>query len=149
MVTVMDELDHKLLHLLTQDARAHLSDLAAKLGVSRGTVRNRIGRLVDQKVIERFTIELAEQDVENEIVAFTLIRLRANDGRPALIALRKIPGVTSIHTLSGPYDLIVELKVHTLKILDAVLDDIRRVADVAETQSHIRLVNVTDSAAHL
>ncbi|NKB50639.1 MAG: AsnC family transcriptional regulator [Rhizobiaceae bacterium] len=139
----MDEIDHALLRLLKSDARAPLSNMAARLGVSRGTVRNRIERLVDQKVIERFTVQLSETDLETDIVAFALIRLQANDGRRTLIALRKISGITAIHTLSGPYDLVAELSAPSLKQLDHVLDNIRNIADVAETQSHIKLVNVT------
>ncbi len=139
----MDEIDHALLRLLKSDARAPLSQMAAKIGVSRGTVRNRIERLVNQKVIERFTVKLADADIESDIIAFALIRLHANDGRRTLIALRKISSITAIHTLSGPYDLVAELSVSSLKQLDHVLDDIRNIPDVAETQSHIKLVNVT------
>ena len=49
----MDNLDHKLLHLLTKDARASVTDLARALGVSRGTVQNRIDRLLHTKVIHQ------------------------------------------------------------------------------------------------
>ncbi|MBC7446123.1 MAG: AsnC family transcriptional regulator, partial [Polaromonas sp.] len=41
----MDETDHQLLSLLRQDARLPIASLAAKLGVSRGTVTNRLRRL--------------------------------------------------------------------------------------------------------
>lgn len=140
----MDEIDHALIRLLRKDARSPLSDMAAKIGVSRGTVRNRIERLISQKVIERFTIQLADIDVENEIIAFALIRVRANDGSRTLIALRKMAAVATIHTLSGAYDLVAELKVRSLKQLDDELDEIRKLPDVAETQSHIKLVNVTE-----
>ena len=43
----MDEIDHKLMSLLRQDARLTVAALAAKLQVSRGTVTNRIRRLED------------------------------------------------------------------------------------------------------
>jgi len=38
----LDDLDDKLLHLLTRNARSTATDLASVLGVSRGTVQNRI-----------------------------------------------------------------------------------------------------------
>ena len=138
----MDETDRNLLQLLKTNSRAPLSELAAKLGVSRGTVRNRIERLTSQRIIERFTVQLAQDTSADEIAAFALIRLHANDGRRTLIALRKIASVTRIHTLSGPFDLVAELKVPNLKQLDQVLDSIREIPDVAETQSHIKLSEV-------
>lgn len=53
----MDDLDHELLHLLTKNARAPVTELSQKLKVSRGTVQNRIGKLLGQRVIRRFTVE--------------------------------------------------------------------------------------------
>ena len=56
----MDDLDHRLLHLLTKDARASVTDLARELSVSRGTIQNRIDKLTHTKVIHRFTVELGQ-----------------------------------------------------------------------------------------
>ena len=40
----MDDTDRRLIALLRQDARMNLATLAQKLGVSRGTVANRLDR---------------------------------------------------------------------------------------------------------
>lgn len=139
----MDDLDHKLLSLLTHDARASVSDLANELGVSRGTVQNRIDRMMRDKVIHRFTVEMGSDTEDHQISAFTLIRLNADDGKVAIAALKRIDGVLDISTLSGAFDLVVELRTSSLKRLDAILDRIRSINDVSETQSHIRLATVS------
>lgn len=138
----MDDLDHRLLHLLTKDARASVTDLAQDLNVSRGTVQNRIHKLTHTKVIHRFTVELGQSEEDHQISAFTLIRLSADDGRVTLASLRRLDAITDVHTLSGNFDIVVELRVPSLKTLDRVLDQIRALPDVAETQSHIRLSSV-------
>lgn len=135
----MDDLDHKVLALLTRDARASTTDLARALGVSRGTVQNRIERLVASRVIHRFTVQLGVSDDDSQISAFALIRLTATDGKVAIKALRRIDGIIDISTLSGVFDLVVEIRTSSLKRLDAILDLVRALPDVAETQSHIRL----------
>ncbi len=137
----MDDLDHRLLHLLTRDARTSVTELAETLGVSRGTVQNRIDKLLHQKVIHRFTVELGQSEDDHQISAFTLIRLKADDGRVTQASLRRIEAVTDIHTLSGKFDLVAELRVRSLKLLDRTLDDIRALPEVAETESHIRLAS--------
>ena len=71
------------------------------------------------------------------------IKLHAKDNRRALGVLRGMVGVSSIHTLSGAFDLGVELAAENLQALDALLDEIRSLSDVADTQSHIRLADVT------
>ncbi len=138
----MDDLDHRLLHLLTKDARASVTDLAVALRVSRGTVQNRIDKLVHTKVIHRFTVELGQSEEDHQISAFTLIRLKADDGKVTQAALRRMDAITDIHTLSGNFDIVVELRTSSLKRLDGLLDRIRALPDVAETQSHIRLSRV-------
>jgi DNA-binding Lrp family transcriptional regulator len=50
-MTALDDTDHRLIALLRKDARLSAATLAAKLGVSRGTVTNRLRRLEDEGVI--------------------------------------------------------------------------------------------------
>lgn len=135
----MDDLDHRLLRLLTKDARTSATVLAQKLSVSRGTIQNRIDRLQHQDVIRRFTVELSAGETDTQVSAFTLIRLKAGDGKVTLQSLRRIPAILDIHTLSGSFDLVAEVRASSLTNLDGVLDRIRALPEVAETQSHIRL----------
>ncbi len=139
----MDDTDRKLLQILTEDGRRSISDLAIELGVSRATVQNRIARMQDCGTINRFTVEIGADEAENTISAFCLLKLIANDTRPTISALRKIRGTGDIHSLSGSFDMIVEINTHSLRSLDEILDDIRRVDDVAETVSSLRLAKVS------
>ncbi len=135
----MDDLDHQLLQLLTKDARMPATALAQELRVSRGTVQNRIDRMQHQGVIKRFTVELSAGEKDVQVSAFTLIRLKADDGKATIQSLRRISAILDIHTLSGSFDLVAEVRASSLSNLDQVLDRIRALPEVAETQSHIRL----------
>ena len=135
----MEDLDDKLLHLLTRNARSTATDLASVLGVSRGTVQNRIEALLHTKVIHRFTVEMGATEHDHQISAFTLIRLNAGDHRVTLAALRRMDEILDVHNLSGNFDIVAELRTSSLKRLDRALDQIRVMQEVAETQSHIRL----------
>lgn len=139
----MDELDRDLLQLLTQDARASITDVAHQMGVARGTIQNRIDKLVRQGVIRRFTLELGNANENFQVSAFSLIKLASGDGRLATKSIRKIQGIIDIHTLSGPFDIVAEIRTSSLGRLDKVLDEIRRVPEVCETQSHIRLATAS------
>ena len=138
----MDDLDHQLLQLLTKDARTSATVLAQKLNVSRGTLQNRIDRLLHQNVINRFTVELTACETDTQVSAFTLIRLKADDGKATVRSLQRISAILDIHTLSGTFDLVADVRASSLSNLDRVLDDIRSLPEVAETQSHIRLSSI-------
>ena len=138
-VVTVDEIDKNLILLLTRDARASAADLARSLSVSRGTVQNRIDKLVARGIIEGFTIELGSGEKDHQVSAFALIHLKADDDSVVKTALRRIKEVTQVSTLSGSFDLVVELRCPSLGKLDEVLDIVRAMPDVADTQSHIRL----------
>ncbi len=52
----MDNLDRRILDILRRDARTPYTEIAAQVGTSEGTVRNRVDRLTEEGIIERFTI---------------------------------------------------------------------------------------------
>jgi len=135
----MDDTDQKLLALLQLNARESATTLAARLGVSRGTVQNRIDRMLDQGIIHRFGVALGPGIADQQISAFTLLRVKADDGRAVLAALRRVGGVLEVSTLSGAADFVVELRAPSLTAMDRILDQIRAIPDVAETHCHIRL----------
>lgn len=135
----MDDIDRRLLLLLTKDARASAADLGRALKVSRGTINNRIEKMMRVGIIERFSVDIGRGEKESQISAFALVHLNADDDSVVKSSLRRIEEVTEVSTLSGAFDLVIELRCASLDRLDTVLDKIRKLPDVADTQSHIRL----------
>jgi DNA-binding Lrp family transcriptional regulator len=84
-------------------------------------------------------VELSAPETERLIEAFVLVRLTAKDSAPTITAIKRIEAVTSIHTLNGRFDLIADIRVRTMSELDAVLLAIRKLPDVVETESSVRM----------
>ena len=139
----MDQLDDRLLLLLQKDGRASATVLAEALGVSRGTVQNRIDKLLKTGVIKNFSVELGQSEQDHQVNAFTMVKLRTEGDEAFKAALRRIEEVTEIATLSGHFDIVIEIRCGSLKRLDLLLDKIRLLPDVADTQSHIRLRTIS------
>ncbi len=135
----MDELDHRLIAKLRHDARTPVAELAQALGVSRGTVSNRMARLERDGVIAGYTLRLRPDSTPDEIRAWTSIRV---EGRQNAVvgALLGEPGVAALHDTNGRWDLLAELRVSSLAELSAVLERIRKVPGVSatETSTHLR-----------
>jgi DNA-binding Lrp family transcriptional regulator len=136
---MLDRTDQELLLLLADNARRPAVELARRLRISRATVQSRIARLVDLGVIRRFTVELGIEEAERLIDAFVLVRLTAKDSAPTINAIKRIEAVTSIYTLNGRFDLIADTRVRTMSELDTVLLTIRKLPDVVETESSVRM----------
>ena len=135
----MDETDHKLISLLRQDARLTVAALAAKLKVSRGTVTNRLRRLEDDGVIVGYTVRLRPDVQHNAIKAWMSIAVDGNQTRAVIASLLGEPGVATLHDTNGRWDLLAELRAETLQELAKVLERIRLLKGISNTETSIHL----------
>ena len=135
----LDETDRRLIEMLRDDGRLPTATLARRLGVSRGTVQNRIDRLVANGVIQGFTIRL-QGDVDTGLIAaITSLEIRSSDHKPVIAQLKRIPEVARIHATYGRWDLIVEIRTRDLASLDRVLTAIRIIKAVSASETSILL----------
>lgn len=135
----MDATDQQLLSLLRKDARASIATLAQKLGVSRGTVTNRIARLEDAGVIVGYTVRLRPDAEPNEIRAWMSIAVEGNETRAVIASLLGEPGVASLHDTNGRWDLLAGLQVASLAELSNVLERIRGIPGITATETSVHL----------
>jgi DNA-binding Lrp family transcriptional regulator len=135
----MDSLDQQLMALLRADARATVATLAHKLGVSRGTVTNRITKLEDEGVIVGYTVRLRPDTTPNEIAAWMSIAVEGNQTRAVIGMLLGEPGVASLHDTNGRWDLLAELRASNLGELAEVLERVRLIKGIGATETSIHL----------
>ncbi len=136
---MMDATDHQLLSLLRQDARSSVATLAHKLGVSRGTVSNRITKLEDAGVIVGYTVRLRPDAQPTEISAWMSVAVEGNETRSVINSLLGEPGVAILHDTNGRWDLLAELRAANLSELSKVLERIRLVRGISSTETSIHL----------
>ncbi len=135
----MDDTDRQLLGLLRADARATVLSLARRLGVSRGTVQNRIARLERDGVILGYTVRLREAVETPRITALMNIAVDSNREDAVRRALETDPSVSVLHSTTGRWDLVAELHAESLAAFDRVLERIRRVEGIARTETSLLL----------
>jgi DNA-binding Lrp family transcriptional regulator len=138
-VTPLDDTDRRLLALLRQDGRLPAATLARRLGVSRGTVQNRLDRLVATGVILGFTVRLPSDAAGAGVRAIMSIEVRSADTRAVVAALRRMPEVGAIHSTNGRWDLVAEIATSDLTALDRVLTEIRALKPIANSETSILL----------
>lgn len=135
----MTSTDHELLALLRSDARASVAELAHRLGVSRGTVTNRITRLEDAGVIVGYTVRLRPDAQPDQIGAWMSIAVEGNETRKVIASLLGEPGVATLHDTNGRWDLLAELRAANLAELSQVLERIRLIKGISSSETSIHL----------
>jgi DNA-binding Lrp family transcriptional regulator len=135
----MDETDQKLISLLRQDGRMSAADLAYKLGVSRGTVMNRMRRLKEDQVILGYTVRLRPDAEPEGIRAWMGVLVEGNQTRRVIASLLGEPGVSALHDTNGRWDLLAELQAPSLSELSETLERIRLITGIRSTETSIHL----------
>ncbi|RYF28186.1 MAG: Lrp/AsnC family transcriptional regulator [Comamonadaceae bacterium] len=139
----MDNIDQQLIAQLRHNARSSVATLASRLGVSRGTVTNRIRKLEDSGVIVGYTVRLRpERDTGGGLQAWTSISIEGNDARRVTTSLLGEPSVLALHSTNGRWDLLAELQVDSLAELAHALERIRLIKGISNTETSIHLETV-------
>lgn len=135
----MDQTDRELIALLRRDARASISAMADRLGVSRATVRSRMQQLQDNGVVLGYTVVLKSESEPLSTRGVMLIEIEGGSTDRIIGELEAMPEVQIIHTTNGRWDLIVELGTGSLPKLDLVLRRIRLVAGINRSETNLYL----------
>jgi DNA-binding Lrp family transcriptional regulator len=141
----MDNTDNELIAALRHDARASLSDLAARLNVSRTTVRTRIERLRTRGDILGFSVVMREDMLADPVRGLLMIGIEGRGTDRILRQLNGMAEVRAVHTTNGRWDVIVEVGTATLETFDGVLTRIRRLDGVSVSETNLLLATKKSS----
>ncbi len=139
---VYDGLDRELIGLLRNDGRASLSKLAEILQVSRGTVQNRLDRLLNSGTLLGFTIRIREDYEPETIRAIMSIEVEGKSTTEVIRQLRGLPELQTLHTTNGSWDLVAEIQTSSLQDFDRLLRDVRMIDGVLNSETSILLSSV-------
>jgi DNA-binding Lrp family transcriptional regulator len=135
----MDDTDAQLISALRENARAPIADLARRLGLSRTTVQSRIERLERRGVIVGYAARLSDDHERGLVRAHVMITVRPKEARAVEAALREMPQVRMLHSVSGPYDMIAIAAAASTADMDGLIDRIGALDGVERTTTSIVL----------
>jgi DNA-binding Lrp family transcriptional regulator len=98
-----------------------------------------MAKLEADGTIVGYTLRLRPEADGHRIRALTSIEVSGNHGEAVRRVLRGNPNVVALHTTNGRWDLIAELRTDTLEGFDRVLNAIRNVPGITNTETSILL----------
>jgi DNA-binding Lrp family transcriptional regulator len=131
--------DEALLSLLREDARAPTAAIARRLQLSRTTVQSRIERLERAGVIAGYTVRVSDDHERERVRALIMITVFPKQAPSVVEALRQMPGVRSLHSVNGAWDLVAMVVVQTIGDMDELTDRIGALDGVERTTSTLLL----------
>lgn len=131
--------DQQLLTVLRENARASTAEIARRLKLSRTTVQSRIERLERQGVIGGYTVRVNDDAERGYIRAHIMITVLPKQMNTVVDALRAMPELRALHSVSGAFDLVAMGVVPTVAEMDELTDRIGAIDGVERTTSSIIL----------
>lgn len=135
----VSEKDRELLALLSENARMPVATMARRLGLSRTTVQARLERLEREGVVAGYSLKLSEAYQSGLVRAHVLITIAPKSLAAVSAELAAIREVTTLHSVSGTFDLIAVIAAPSIAELDRLIDRIGEITGVERTLSSIIL----------
>jgi DNA-binding Lrp family transcriptional regulator len=135
----MDSIDELLIMALRENGRASTAELARRVGRSRTSVQSRLERLEREGIIIGYSVRLAPEHDLGAVRAHVMIKVGPKEARAVSAALRAIPQVRVLHSVSGDVDLIAVASAASVAEMDEVIDRVGGLDGVERTTSSIIL----------
>jgi len=98
---VLDEIDKQIIRILQENARTSYREIQDKLGISIGTIHNRITKLKKTGVIEGYTLRLNNEKLGYKLTFLIRINVDGKFTEEILNDIAKTPEVCSVFHTTG------------------------------------------------
>ncbi|SEQ95217.1 Lrp/AsnC family transcriptional regulator [Natrinema salaciae] len=132
----MDDLDRQILDILRRDARTPYTEIADEVGTSEGTVRNRVERMMDDDVIERFTISTRTGNVQAMLEISVAVDV---DTKAVSERMAEWDEVDFVWMVSGEQDVVLVVDAADTRGVNDLITKARDQEEVVNTKTRLIL----------
>lgn len=137
----LDDVDLKILDIISRNARIPFKDVANEVGISRAAVHQRVNRMVDLQVITGSGYYVNPKKVEYRTCTYIGIFLEKGGIYADVVArLKDIPEIVECHYTTGQYAIFIKVYAKDNEHLKSILSEhIQRIQGVSSTETFISL----------
>jgi len=150
MNSPLDAFDRKIIDLLLADGRLPVTEIAARIGLSKTPCQTRLARLRADGVIRGFRAVVDPAKLGHDHVAFVEVKL--TDTTEAALrsfnaAVMKVPQIEQCHMIAGAFDYLLKVRTRDIRDYRRVLGEvISELPHVGQSSTHVSMEAVKDRA---
>ena len=146
----IDNLDLKILSELSNDASISVPKLSKKINTNSSVVYSRIKRLLKQKLIQIYTIEVNDKELGYSVKSVTGINMDSKKRDTIIDELFNINGVREISEVTGRFDIMVTMYAKTLSDMHRVVSEkIGKIEGILGSESFIEMKRRTKTMPYM
>ncbi len=135
---IIDEMDRRIIAILNEDGRASNKDIAARLNVSEGTLRNRCHKLSDAGLLRVSGLINPDDSPSKQLMLLGVNITCSRDLTKKAVEISKLADVQSAYITAGRYDIIAEVWIDAKGGLITFLSKtLAKVEGIASTESFL------------
>lgn len=127
----LDSKDTKILEILKADARLPIREISKQARMRPSTVHQRMQKLMDNKVIEKFTVKLDSKKVGENFIVFMLVKGGTSEYIDAKFLRSR--HIKEVFGVTGEYDVLVKMKFASVEEFNEFLLNFRKGRDEIQT----------------
>ncbi len=135
ILSVMDKKDLMIIDALKENSRSSVREISKKTGVRPSTVHQRLARLQESGLIEKFTIKLNNDKTGENFIVWMFVKTKPMVKLPNKVLhdnrVREVFGIT------GEYDLLMKLKFRDVSEFNDFIINFRKEQQVEETHTMV------------
>ena len=136
----MDEIDYKILCCLKENSRENATNIGAKINLSTSAVIERIKKLENSGIIEKYTTIINQNILGRELMAFIYVSLEYPKYNEEFIRqIKENDSVVECHYIAGDFDFILKVITKSGKSLEEVLNFVKSISGVSLTRTTVVL----------
>ncbi len=137
----IDNIDRKILAILTEDAKTPYSEIAKRIYVSGGTVHVRMKKLEYMGIVKGSTLIIDLAKLGYDLTAYLGVYLRSGSVYNTVIKeLELIPQVLEAHYTTGVYSIFIKIVCkNTQELRDVLNEKIQAIPGVQRTETILSL----------
>ena len=134
----LDKTDIRILKLLANDSRISYAEIAREVHLSRMAVRERVMKMLEEGIIEIFTVQLNSKKVGLNTPVFLQVKAIPNKLNDVADELVKHPQIESVYVMTGKNELYAEAFVEDVEGLEKfVFEEIYKIEGITEVEYNI------------
>ncbi len=126
----MDEMDKKIIELLQNNSRISITDIAQIINLSRPSVSERMTRLIEKGILEKFTTYVPTNKVGYNLDFFMEISDLKVPSDKIVNILISNEFVTEVHCVTGKTNYIVRVSMPNIEIMNEFLSELMQYSHV-------------------
>ena len=138
---IMDDIDRKLLQILSQNSSATATEMMSQVNLSIPAINKRIQKLRQSGVIRQFTILVDPEKVGRPIQAFILVVLQQNPHMDCFMKnIHADPDILECYAVTGEYDYLLKVCASDMEMLEEKLTHLKRQSGVIKSHTLLSLM---------